>query len=191
MTPSSTDREYFHAMYAGTDDPWRFATSPYERRKYALTVGALPKEHYGTVFEPGCSIGVLSEQLAPRCDRLIATDIVAAALDQATKRLRRWDNVVVERRAIPESWPDETFDLIVLSELAYYFDADSLDEIMGLVYDSTEPGAHVIGVHWRGETNYPLSGDDAHALMSESRFMRNLVHHLEEAFVLDVWERVA
>jgi cyclopropane fatty-acyl-phospholipid synthase-like methyltransferase len=187
----STDREYFHTMYAGADDPWSFATSPYELRKYTLTVDTLPRERYRNVFEPGCSVGVLSEKLAPHCDRLLATDIVTAALDQATERLGRWNNVVVERRAIPESWPDEMFDLIVLSELAYYFDSETLHEVMDLITCSTKPGAHVVAVHWRGETNYPLSGDEAHALIGQTRRLRNVVHHLEEAFVLDLWERVA
>ncbi len=63
---TSTDRQYFVDLYASDPDPWRLATSWYERRKYALTVDALPNERYRRAFEPGCSIGVLSELLAPR-----------------------------------------------------------------------------------------------------------------------------
>lgn len=186
----STDRKYFHNMYAGADDPWSFASSSYEKRKYALTVDTLPRGRYLSAFEPGCSIGVLTELLAPRCDSLLATDIVSSALEQATRRLEDYENVVVEYRAIPESWPDETFDLIVLSEVAYYFDTRSLRDVLEHVECSTGPGAHVIAVHFRGETDYPLTGDDAHALINESKCMRSVVHHLEDAFVLDLWERV-
>lgn len=186
----STDRQYFHQMYAVADDPWRFASSAYEQRKYALTVDTLPRERYLSAFEPGCSIGVLTKQLAPRCDSLLATDIVPCALEQATKRLEDYENVLVEYRAIPESWPDETFDLIVLSEVAYYFDAHSLRDVLEHAECTTEPGAHLIGVHWRGETDYPLTGDGAHALIDERKSLRNVVHHVEDAFVLDLWERV-
>lgn len=186
----STDRAYFHNMYATTDDPWHFATSSYEQRKYALTIESLPRKRYRNAFEPGCSIGVLSEKLAPRCNRLLATDIVPCALEQATRRLIDHENVMVEYRAIPESWPDETFDLIVLSEVAYYFDSDTLRDVIELVACTTKPGAHVVGVHWRGETDYPLSGDDAHALINESKRLRNEIHHVEEEFILDLWERV-
>jgi predicted TPR repeat methyltransferase len=187
---TSTDREYFQNMYDESTDPWNFATSSYEQRKYALTINSLPRERYRNAFEPGCSIGVLSELLASRCERLLATDIVSSALEQAKKRLRRYENVVVESRAIPESWPDEVFDLVVLSEVAYYFDAGSLRDILALIVRSTLPGAHVIGVHWRGETDYPLTGDRAHELMNANDQLRRIVHHLEEKFTLDLWERV-
>jgi predicted TPR repeat methyltransferase len=187
---TSTDREYFQNMYDESTDPWNFATSSYEQRKYALTINSLPRERYRNAFEPGCSIGVLSELLASRCERLLATDIVSSALEQAKLRLRKYENVVVESRAIPGSWPDEVFDLVVLSEVAYYFDAGSLRDILALIVRSTLPGAHVIGVHWRGETDYPLTGDRAHELINANDQLRRIVHHLEEEFTLDLWERV-
>ena len=97
---------------------------------------------------------------------------------------------MVESRAIPGSWPDEVFDLVVLSEVAYYFDAGTLRDILALIVRSTLPGAHVIGVHWRGETDYPLTGDRAHELINANDQLRRIVHHLEEEFTLDLWERV-
>jgi trans-aconitate methyltransferase len=185
----STARTYFEGMYARTDDPWAFATSAYEQRKYAVTMASLPNERYERAFEPGCSVGVLSEQLATRCDQLLATDIIDVALEQAARRLRSFRNVVVESRSIPEEWPGGTFDLVVLSEVVYYFDDDIVASIMDRVVASTSPGAHVVGVHWRGETDYPLSGDRAHELIGASQGLRPLVHHGERKFVLDVWER--
>jgi len=38
---TSTAREYFHTIYAASDDPWNFAASSYEQRKYALTLDSL------------------------------------------------------------------------------------------------------------------------------------------------------
>ena len=58
---------YFDAVYAASSDPWQFATSDYERAKYAATVAALPKPHFEQAFEIGCSIGVLTGLLAQRC----------------------------------------------------------------------------------------------------------------------------
>ena len=187
---SSTNRAYFESMYALDPDPWNFATSSYEQRKYAFTVAALPNEHFCNVFEPGCSIGVLTELLAPRCERLLATDIIPGALERATVRLRPFENVVVERRAIPEEWPNQQFDLVVFSEIAYYFDAPNLRRIVALAIDSTNPGSHVIAVHWRGETDYPLTGDDAHAVIDENVKLSRVTHYVEEKFVLDLWIRV-
>jgi Nodulation protein S (NodS) len=187
---TSTSRRYFESMYESDSDPWHFATSEYERRKYALTVAALPRGRYHNAFEPGCSIGVLTEQLALRCDRLLSTDIIGDALSTAAARLSECNNVVVEARSIPEDWPQETFDLIVLSEIAYYFDGEGLERVLRAVVMSTDPGAHVIGVHWRGATDYPQSGDDVHERIELCPELRRVVHHLETDFRLDVWERV-
>src|ERR1700744_4973631 len=63
----SFDGEYFDLLYAQRSDPWDFATSPYEAAKYAATLAALPKPRYKNALELGCSIGVLTQQLAPRC----------------------------------------------------------------------------------------------------------------------------
>ncbi len=77
-----------------------------------------------------------------------------------------------------------------MSEVAYYFDAETLTRITELVVASTVIGAHVIGVHWRGRTDYPLTGDGAHAIIDRSTALRLIVHHVEDDFVLDVWERI-
>jgi len=187
---ASTSRDYFESMYESDPDPWNFATSSYEQRKYALTVAALPKEHFRSVFEPGCSIGVFTELLAPLCEQILATDIIPGVLERAAVRLRPFENVVVERRAIPEEWPNQQFDLVVLSEIAYYFDATTLQRIVDLAVASTTIGSHIIAVHWRGETDYPLTGDDAHAVIDENVWLSRVSHHIEEAFVLDLWIRV-
>jgi hypothetical protein len=186
---TSTDRSYFDEMYASDPDPWDFETSPYEQRKYALTMASLPNPHYRSAFEPGCSVGVLTELLAGRCDRLLATDLSPVALEVARRRLGPMSHVTLARRSIPEAWPTDRFDLVVLSEIAYYFNEADLIRVLTHVVASTEPGAHVIGVHWRGETNYPLTGDHTHALIDECRDLEKLVHHIETDFVLDVWER--
>ena len=188
---TSTDRQYFVDLYASDPDPWKFATSWYEQRKYALTADALPNEHYRRAFEPGCSIGVLSELLATRCGRLLVTDIVPAVVEEASRRLAPYGNVVVEQRAIPDCWPAEKFDLIVLSEIAYYFDAATLKAITDHVVQSTEWGAHVLAVHWRGETNYPLTGDRVHGLIDGCNQLQNIAHYSDANFVLDLWERMA
>jgi cyclopropane fatty-acyl-phospholipid synthase-like methyltransferase len=185
---TSTKRAYFEEMYEGDNDPWGFETRPYERRKYALTVASLPEPHYGAVYEPGCSIGVMTELLAQRCDRLLASDIIPTALDAARQRLLQHKHVRLELRPIPEAWPTEVFDLVVLSEIAYYFDQVDLQRVMTLVRSSIRAGSHVVGVHWRGETDYPLTGDQAHHIIGASPWLRRVVAHQEPEFVLDVWE---
>ena len=76
---SSLPAAYFAALYQADADPWRFASSDYERRKYAATLAALPRRAYRREFEVGCSIGVLTSQLARRCEHLLAVDVVDTA----------------------------------------------------------------------------------------------------------------
>ncbi len=186
---SSTPRSYFDGMYASGPDPWGFGSRWYERRKYELTAAALPEPRYRSAFEPGCAIGVLSGLLARRCDRLLATDIAPVALEQAAERLRGAGNVTLEVRAVPEEWPPGEFDLVVLSEIAYYFDVATLDDLVRRAVASTPAGATIAAVHWRGPTDYPLSGDEAHAVIGRCPQLERRVHHLEDEFVLEVWRR--
>jgi hypothetical protein len=187
---ASMRRTYFDEMYETDPDPWQFESSWYEQRKYSLTVAALSERRYRSAFEPGCSIGVLSSLLADRCDQLLATDIVPEALERARQRCRGLTGVHVEARAIPEEWPTGPFDLVVLSEIAYYFDRSTLHEIMSRVLTTSTSAATVVAVHWRGETNYPLSGDEAHEIIGARAELQSAVHHVEPEFLLDVWHRV-
>jgi hypothetical protein len=186
---TSTKRSYFEEMYRDNPDPWDFGGSSYEQRKYAVTVASLPRLRYRSAYEPGCSIGVLTELLATRCDRLLCSDIIPEALQRAEARLSRRPHVWFEERSIPDQWPSGPFDLVMLSEIAYYFDEGDLATLLDCVIVSTSIGAHVVAVHWRGQTDYPLSGDRCHEIISDSPDLVRVVHHSEEEFLLDVWER--
>ena len=81
--------EYFERLYAASPDPWGFTTRWYEERKYALSLAMLPRRRYAEAFEPGCSIGVLTALLTPRCDRLLSWDVSAEAVRRARERIGR------------------------------------------------------------------------------------------------------
>jgi hypothetical protein len=95
--------------------------------------------------------------------------------------------VTVERRRVPEEWPAGPFDLIVLSELAYYFDESDLARLVDVAVASAAGGATLAAVHWRRETDYPLSGDQAHRLIAARLDLRPVARYLEDDFVLEVW----
>jgi cyclopropane fatty-acyl-phospholipid synthase-like methyltransferase len=152
---------YFDGIYAASSDPWRFASSAYELSKYALTLEALPRERYRKALEIGCSIGVLTQELASRCDSLLAVDASAAPLKAARRRCAGLKTVRFEQMFVPEQWPAGTFDLVLLSEVVYYLDAGDVRRLASNVTDATPPGADVVLVHWVGVTDYPLSGDEA------------------------------
>src|SRR6202042_3976269 len=159
--------EYFDALYTADLDPWKFATSPYERGKYTLTLNAMPKPHYRSALEVGCSIGVLTRSLASRCDTLVAIDAAQAPLVEARRRCADLPRVRFEHMFVPEQWPDGDFELILLSEVVYYLSGEDVGRLAARVAGSLAKGGSVILFHWIGPTNYPLRGDEAATLFIE------------------------
>jgi SAM-dependent methyltransferase len=152
---------YFDAVYAADSDPWRFASSAYETRKYDATLAALPKSRYVSALEIGCSIGVLTRRLATRCDSLLAVDGSQTPLAQAKSRCVDLPSVRFERMFVPQSWPDGIFDLFLFSEVIYYLNELDVARLAAKCAQSLAVNGDIMLVHWTGETDYPLSGDKA------------------------------
>jgi SAM-dependent methyltransferase len=181
---------YFDDMYAASADPWGFTSRWYEKRKYAISVAMLPRERYADGFEPGCSIGVLSERLAARCDHLLSCDIAAAAVESAGRRTARFPGVRIEQRVFPRDWPDGDFDLIIFSEFLYYFGGDDLQEILDLGIGALRPGGTLLAVHWRHPVEeYPRSGDEVHDILGAQPGLARLADHQEHDFLAEVYVR--
>lgn len=189
--PTSLSPDYFAGMYAGDPDPWRFATSDYERVKYAATLAALPRPRYTAALEVGCSIGVLTRQLGPRCDALLALDVVPAVLETARKTCADQPQIRFEQATVPGDWPGGRYDLILLSEVAYYLDRADLTRLVACVETALLPGGDVVLVHYLGATDYPLSGDDAAELFisGAAGFAGVLAQSRTDAYRLDVLRR--
>lgn len=157
---NSIDRAWFDALYAGDADPWRFASSPYEREKYAASLAALPDRRFPAALEVGCSIGIFTRQLATRCDRLLSIDVAEAALAQARMNCRA-PHVTFANAAVPGEWPDGQFDLIVFSEVLYYLDRADIARAAACASDALRQAGAILMVHYLGATDYPVSGDTA------------------------------
>jgi len=181
---------YFDSLFTQSDDPWHFKTRWYEKRKRALTVACLPAQRYGSIFEPGCANGELSAALAPRCDRLLIADGSAKAVALARQRVAAWPHAEVRLGWMPEAWPDECFDLIVISEVAYYLDAGQLHVLIERVRASLRPGGTVLACHWRQQIDgCVLNGDTVHAALQAGLTMPRWSKHTELDFRLDLWCR--
>ena len=185
---ASLPPDYFDAQYAGNPDPWQFATSAYEHAKYAATLAALPRPRYASALEVGCSIGVLTQALAARCDALLGLDLAERALLQAQARCRALGHVRFERAQVPTQWPDGSYDLILLSEVVYFLDGRDVERLVERIGGCLRPGGDVVLVHWTGETHYPLSGDEAaeRVIAAAGTFLRPLRRTRTEAYRLDV-----
>lgn len=186
----SVPATYFDEVYERSADPWRLATEWYEKRKYLLTVSSLPREHYRRGFEPACSVGVLTEMLAERCESLVAADAVMAAVSTVTERIGNDDRVELQQMRIPDDWPTGTFDLIVLSEFCYYLSVSELSAVISRSTQSLDPGGTLVAVHWRHRIeDFLLTGDAVHlALRADARLLPYGCYE-EPDFLLDVFTR--
>lgn len=180
---------YFAGIYDSAEDPWRFGASWYERRKRALLMAALPRERFRRTFEPGCARGDLTLALADRSDGVLAVDWAPAALAVARRRLQGRPGVQVQRARIPEDWPDGPFDLIVLSEIAYYL--PDLAGLARLVLQSlSEQDGVVVLLHWRrAAPDHQHTAETVHLALRSRLGLATLVHHEEDDFLLDVLSR--
>jgi SAM-dependent methyltransferase len=197
MKDASLPPSYFEDVYRAKPDPWDFASSPYEAAKYQATLAALPRVRYESAFEAGCSIGVLTEQLAPRCTQLLAVDVNDSALGQARARFARWAHLRFSRCQLPAEFPAADFDLILISEVGYYLAYPDLLELRARCLNRLRPGGHLLLVHWTPPVpDYPLTGDQVHAAFLElangaRAAWRHLAGRREEKYRLDLLERVA
>lgn len=186
----SLDGAFFDRMYAESPDPWGFTDRWYEQRKYALSLAALPRPRYRAALELGCSIGVLTAELGTRCDSLLALDVAQSAVREARRRTAHLPDVTVEQRSVPTDWPDGRFDLVVLSEVGYYYSREDLRRLLDLICAALEPGGTLLAVHWRHPVeDYPLGGDEVHAVLDADDRLTSTVRHEEADFLLAVLQR--
>lgn len=179
----------FDAFHARHDDPWGLESRWYERRKRQLLLASLPRERFERALELGSASGATTRELAERSVSVIGVDASAVAIERARRRGVP-DGVAYQLRELPDDWPDGEFDLIVLSELAYYWSPERLARALDRIDACTTDDAVLVVCHWRRPIEgASQSGDDVHAVLGTRRGWRFLARHTEEDFLLDVLVR--
>lgn len=156
--------DHLQGLYAETSDPWDFDHSPYEQEKFAATRAALSRNAYRSAFEIGCGNGALAAHLSEVCTRYTGMDAVATALRAARERLPEARFV---QGFYPGPLPEGDFDLLILSEVLYFLDADGLRQLARDI-TSRWPAAEVLCVTWLGPTGNPLGGAEALRIFTEA-----------------------
>jgi predicted TPR repeat methyltransferase len=183
-------RGFFEDLYVKSPDPFDFEPSAYEAAKYQHTVATLPRAHYKQAVEIGCSIGVLTSRLAEKCNSLLGLDISEQALVRARARCAHLPGVKFARMTVPDEFPDQTFDLMVVSEVAYYWSIEDLGRTRDLIAAHHTPGGHLLLVDWLPVVDYYVqTGDAVHeAWLKDPRW--RLVHgDRREQYRIDLLER--
>jgi SAM-dependent methyltransferase len=182
--------EYFVDLYKREIDPWKFETSEYERRKYAATLSALPRLRYRRALELGCSVGVFTSMLAPRCGHVLGTDVSPDALRRARHNCAGLRNVTLERRALPAEFPAGIFDLTTVCEIGFYLSRDDLLTLRSEVVAHSLTGAHVVLVHWTPRVDgHASTTEEVHALFCAAPELEWLNGYSQQTYRLDILER--
>jgi SAM-dependent methyltransferase len=188
-TPASS----FEEKYRDLGDPVALQDVALRAAALRHRDGHAPALRYRRAFEPGCSVGELTARLAFRADALLAMDCSPTAVETARARCRGLDHVSFTLGELPAAWPAGRFDLVVLSEIGYYFDRADLRRIVSRSADALLPGGTLLALHWRGHSkDHVLHGDDGPrggpCRGSEARAARRR-RYCEDAFRADVWTR--
>ncbi len=180
----------FDAMYAADDDPWDVETSWYERRKLAVLLATLPREHYDRAWEPGCGPGVVSAQLAGRTGELVASDSSSTAVALARRRPGMPAHVRFVQSELPEVPLNGAVDLLLVAEFLYY--VPDLPAALDALWSACAPGSQVAFLHWAHRPHDAhRSGPEMHAriyLDSQRRGAVKVISHADQDFLLDVYE---
>jgi cyclopropane fatty-acyl-phospholipid synthase-like methyltransferase len=187
MENEKIGKPYFDAMYAASQDPWNFTASPYEQEKYQHTIEALAGKQFSKGIEIGCSIGVLTELLANHCQRLLGVDISEQPVAIARERLKNREGVKFEVLQVPQQYPDEQYDLVVVSEVAYYLSKEDLVLTKELIKDSLMEGGTLCLVHWRPQIEgCVFDGDEVNEYFLNDASFNQTYQFINDQYRIDV-----
>lgn len=188
-TRSVVETAYFESLYSMSNDPWGMESRWYERRRVSLILASLPREHFDRGFEPGCGAGMLTTQLAGRCNALDASDCAPSAVAHARSRVMSagLENVVrLSVSEVPREWPRAHFDLIVVSELACYLSSGDQRKLAECATRSLNERGVLVSSHVNTSAEQRSSRVFAAALVG-AHGLRRMVCHRDICFELDVF----
>lgn len=189
--PPHSSAAFFEAKYQRSADPWNFESSDYERRRYDAILNALEGSRYRSALEPGCSVGVLTEGLAPLCDQLLAFDFSPTAARAAEQRCRKFAHVRVSCLGLEDIPSFGGFDLIVLSEIGYYFTEIQWKKLTQRIVAEMPQRATLLAAHWTGSSeDHEISGDLVHDVLLANGHLSFKRGERCPGFRFDQWERL-
>lgn len=185
----------FDELYRRDPDPWKVRSSFYEQRKLALLLACLNAPSYRSAWDPACGIGEFAARLAPRTQRLLATDASAEAVQLTRQHCAGLSQVHVAEHRLPDPPPEHRrdFDLVMLAEFVYYLDDEQRAATLTMVDGVSSADAEIVCVHWRYRPHDAwLSGEEVQAEVIAalgSLGWRHRVQHDDRDFVVDCLER--
>lgn len=156
----------WHERHYRRPDPDGISSSAYHQAKDALIIEVLDQldvpERRGRVLEVGCGEGRFTSRLAAFGGELLAVDISDAAIRRARPAFAGQPKVVFERRTLPLDMPEGTFDLIVCSDVLYFWEPRTLRRGLDRLLGCLRPGGRMLLLHQRENFGQPSTADAVH-----------------------------
>jgi SAM-dependent methyltransferase len=144
LDSSARDLHRVETLFASRPDPYRFALEP---QRFARASGMLEAagSRFPRALEIGCAEGLFTEELARRCDSLLAVDLSPTALARAAHRCRDFGNVRFAQWDLRSDPLPGTFDLIVATGvLEYILRPSTLRRACDRIVQALQPGGYLL-----------------------------------------------
>jgi SAM-dependent methyltransferase len=165
---SIRDPEYFERLYTESEDPYGFDRNDYEQLKFERLLQLCGDHRFERALEIGCALGTFTEMLAPQCRQLVATDISAVAVKAASERLAGAPGVSCEVWNLPGELPPGEFDLIIVSDVLYFWTTSDLRTAVQWFEEALTPGGVLIAAHYLPYFGVMLTGEEAHDFLEQT-----------------------
>jgi len=162
------DAAYFDSLFEPARDPFGFDRNPEETLKFERTLEICGSGPFDLALEIGCAEGAFTALLAPRCKELLAVDISEVAVARARERLRGLEDVRCEVRSLPAEYPQGSFDLVVASDVLYYWPTEDVIAALKAVEASLTPGGVFVALHYVPRMGSLLDGAEVHDLLESN-----------------------
>lgn len=94
----------------------------------------------------------------------------------------------VKQKKIPENFPEQKFDLIVISEVAYYLSLTELHEFIDQLKDSLTLQGEILCCHWRHTIqDFELDAHQVHHHLKQSLPFAHYLSLNDPDFIIDIW----
>jgi SAM-dependent methyltransferase len=170
------------------DDGARRDAFEYQRDRCQSVLAVLRRRGYARAYEIGCGDGELTAELARLSEHVLATDTAASALARTGLRCAHLPNVETRPWDPAAHRLAGSFDLIVLSEVGYYFSPQALTSLATGLSGSLAPGGELVAIHWLGgRTDRGLHGDAVHSLLLANLSLQWVTQDRLGGFRVDSW----
>ncbi|MCR5208979.1 MAG: class I SAM-dependent methyltransferase [Lachnospiraceae bacterium] len=95
------------------------------------------------VLECACGTGIMTEKIAPRCKRLVATDFSKKMLLRAKQKLRKYKNIKFRYADVTKlKFRDECFDIVIAANVIHLL--DDPDAALAELYRVVKKGGKIL-----------------------------------------------